>query len=66
MYENPIKVARDIESGMTSIGKETTRMRLIRQTSELERELVTRKALLKLLDENPVIEQFMDLSSGGY
>lgn len=44
--------------------RETTRMELTRRISELETYLNKQKELLKLLDENPVIEKFMDLSRG--
>lgn len=44
--------------------RETTRMELTRRISELETYLGKQKELLQLLDENPVIEKFMDLSRG--
>lgn len=44
--------------------RETTRMELTRKINELETYLGKQKELLQLLDENPVIEKFMDLSRG--
>lgn len=48
-----------------SIRRMTIREELNNQVAGLESMLKNKKAMLQLLDENPVIEKFMDLSRQG-
>ncbi len=43
--------------------RETIRMQITRQIAEFEKLLEKKRAMLELLDKNPAIEQFMDLSN---
>lgn len=51
--------------GLTEIGRsQPIRVALQHEINQLEKALVNKRELLKLLDENPVIEKFINLQRG--